>query len=303
MCIAIAKKAGVAIQESILETCFNNNPDGAGFAVEEEDGTIMIDKGYFTFASFMDAFRPHEKKKALIHFRIQTHGPVNKNNCHPFKVTDDVVFIHNGIISDVPNHRTRSDTRMFKSLYLRPIVSKYGPSVLNTKILKKLIEKFIGYSKLAFMVKGQEGFTIFNEKMGNKSKEGIWFSNTSWQPPKPAVYQPPVPYTPRPPVYQGSHWSKQPLPKKELPMLKTAYGEFYSFGTLIKLKWDLVTLNGTIPKGTVGEVEAVYADFTADVEFYHAEGKHEGIKTWQLEEVKDSSTISKEEWEGWGYSA
>ena len=32
MCIAIVKPAGTVISEDVLKQCFENNPDGAGFA-------------------------------------------------------------------------------------------------------------------------------------------------------------------------------------------------------------------------------------------------------------------------------
>src|SRR3990167_8960546 len=180
MCIAIAKQAGLAIQENILKTCFENNPDGAGFCVEV-DGKLIINKGYFTFEDFYTAYQPYEYKKALLHFRIRTHGDIDTDNCHPFVISDNLAFVHNGIINAVHAKGSESDTIIFNQQYLQPIVSKYGENALTSPALKQLIEHFIGYSKLVLFAKGQEDFIFFNETLGNRSLENVWFSNTSWQ--------------------------------------------------------------------------------------------------------------------------
>src|SRR3990170_9056739 len=117
MCIMIAKNKDLILKEKILKNCFNNNPDGAGFCVENEDKSFTIEKGFFSFESFYSAFQPHETKKALLHFRIRTHGDTDIENCHPFEVSDTIVFAHNGIISNVPTNKNKSDTRVFKDLY------------------------------------------------------------------------------------------------------------------------------------------------------------------------------------------
>ena len=59
----------------------------------------IVKKGYFTFKEFYKEYKPHGDKQVLIHFRIKTHGPIDKNNCHPFLVNNSLGFIHNGIIT------------------------------------------------------------------------------------------------------------------------------------------------------------------------------------------------------------
>jgi hypothetical protein len=38
MCIAIVKPRGVSLAEDRLRVCFENNPDGAGFAIATDAG-------------------------------------------------------------------------------------------------------------------------------------------------------------------------------------------------------------------------------------------------------------------------
>lgn len=283
MCIAIAKQAGVAITESILRNCFENNPDGAGFCVEV-DGQLKINKGYFTFEDFYAAYQPYEYQKSLIHFRIRTHGNVDVDNCHPFVVTDDVAFIHNGIISNVTAKGSESDTIVFNKLYLQPIVAKYGQEALTSTALKNLIENFIGFSKLAVFVKGQEDFIFFNESMGNRSKEGIWFSNYSWQNTK----------TYTPPPKKDKTETNLPIPfhektteeRKEIDFLSLRDGSTFCFGTLVEVSFPINHTTGTIPKGAIGEIDCVYNDRTVDVDFY-MEGKVKSIYPYALKVLPD----------------
>lgn len=185
MCIAIYKPAGSIISKETLQQCFNANPDGAGFLYGT--GTkVKIRKGFFDFPSFYQAYRVHENKALLIHFRIKTHGAVEVSNCHPFYVTDEVGFIHNGVISKHGSNANKSDTRDFNEKVLRPMLKSFGTTIIHSPQIQPLIESYIGYSKLVFMDK-DSNVTIYNESMGNYSGD-IWFSNHSWEPPKPYTY-------------------------------------------------------------------------------------------------------------------
>lgn len=303
MCIAIAKQADIAINRSILQQCFNSNPDGAGFCIEI-NGSLVINKGYFTFDDFYTAFKPYENLKALIHFRIRTHGDKDETNCHPFYINDDLVFIHNGVINNVHAPANLSDTIVFNNNFLSPLVSKFGNSALTDPAVKPMIENFIGCSKLAMFVKGQEDFVFFNEAMGNRSTEGIWFSNTSWQAPK--VY---------PPQYkdergrfkgykskeQWDFWeSESTIPKSHLVREKvttitTTQGITFCIADQIKTCFDLTAPIGTIPRGAYGEITQCYSDKTVDINFY-IEGQVNNLYTYALTRL-DITPLLLNTWE------
>jgi glucosamine 6-phosphate synthetase-like amidotransferase/phosphosugar isomerase protein len=98
MCIAIYKPKNKIISETTLAECFRSNRDGAGFMYVDKK-ELKIQKGFFTFQEFYDAYKEHENKQCVVHFRIKTHGPVAEDNCHPFEVNQSLGFVHNGIIS------------------------------------------------------------------------------------------------------------------------------------------------------------------------------------------------------------
>ena len=159
MCIIAIKPAGKKMQWDVLKTCFENNPDGAGFAYPKGE-SVYISKGFMDFKSFRRAVNEANIKRgtmALFHFRIATHGGVSEANCHPFPLTSDekvlralevkstFAIAHNGIVPDMERSKTMSDTMVFVRDYLAPL----GASVADPNV-QHLIGKAAA-SKLAIM--------------------------------------------------------------------------------------------------------------------------------------------------------
>ena len=184
MCIAIMKSANKKISKSTLRRCYDANPDGAGF-MYAEDKQLVVNKGYFTFKEFYKEYKPHGDKQVLIHFRIKTHGPIDKDNCHPFLVNSGLGIIHNGIITGYGSS-IKSDTIEFTESILQKIVAKHGNNSLFDDPMVELIENVIGYSKLVFLDR-HGNYTIMNEKKGNWN-DGVWYSNMSWKKPEPVKH-------------------------------------------------------------------------------------------------------------------
>jgi hypothetical protein len=178
LCIAIYKEKGKVITRETLLECFNHNPDGAGF-VYVADGKLYMEKGFFKFQDFYDAYLPHMEHQALIHFRIKTHGAVDKTNCHPFMITNNFAFIHNGTISG-HGEKDFSDTYMFNEEVLKPMVKVFGIKSLWQPFMKTVLEDYIGWSKLIFL-DSRGNFNIYNEDKG-EWVDGVWYSNTSYKP-------------------------------------------------------------------------------------------------------------------------
>ena len=184
MCIAIMKSVNKKINKKTLQRCYDANPDGAGF-MYAKDKKLTVKKGYFTFKDFYKEYKPHEDKQVLLHFRIKTHGPIDKNNCHPFLVNSGLGFIHNGIISGYGNNK-KSDTIEFNEAILQKIVAKHGNNSLFDDPMVELIENVIGYSKLVFLDR-HGNYKIMNENKGSWDN-GIWYSNSSYKKPEPVQY-------------------------------------------------------------------------------------------------------------------
>ena len=160
MCVIIVKeKNGSLPKKESLENCFNTNGDGAGF-MYVEDGKVVIDKGYMNFKSFYkhykklcNKFDNFEGKNLVMHMRISTAGGVQRENTHPFPLTDnlmqmkktylrsDVGVVHNGIISAAKPTKTQeenaiNDTMIFIKEYLKPIYDNWHECFTNTAFMQ-----------------------------------------------------------------------------------------------------------------------------------------------------------------------
>lgn len=174
MCIAIYKPEGYTLLPETLETCWDNNPDGAGFMYAEKNKLIIV-KGLMSFVEFLTAYTPHENKQLVLHFRIATHGKTNQENTHPFSISKNLGLIHNGIINKVTCdiNKDMSDTWHFIEKYIKPFQEYcFHPQ------FKELIEDFIGHNKFILLNNFGE-YTIYNESSGSWNTN-CWFSNQSY---------------------------------------------------------------------------------------------------------------------------
>jgi len=180
MCLAIFKPKGVEIKKKYLRNGWDNNEDGAGFALARGNA-VEIHKGFFTFKEFYTAFKEfnNPREVALIHFRWGTHGPNNAANCHPFSVCGDkYAMIHNGIIDIKRENFALSDTAHFCELVLQPILEK-GVE-FDSGALRYLVEGSIGDLNKIVLLRGDGAHVIFHEKKG-EWKNGSWYSNNGYQ--------------------------------------------------------------------------------------------------------------------------
>ena len=63
MCIIVAKRSGIPMPDrTILHTCFENNPDGAG-VMWTEDHKVHIRKGFMTVDDFRKSIEKLRRSK------------------------------------------------------------------------------------------------------------------------------------------------------------------------------------------------------------------------------------------------
>jgi glutamine amidotransferase len=187
MCIAILSPKGTQLSKESLSNCWLNNYNGAGFMYNDDNNVMRVVKELKDFEKFYKKYENIRKKfpnsTMLIHFRISTHGIINKANCHPFKVNNALGFIHNGVIHDVEEDDKYSDTNMFNRTVLRKIPG-LNVNLLNSKGMKKLVGELIGRSKLVFM-DNENNYSIIlgstNDNKGHWGDDGVWYSNSSYK--------------------------------------------------------------------------------------------------------------------------
>jgi predicted glutamine amidotransferase len=171
MCIAILNEKGILTKE-ILSNSWENNDQGAGL-LYNHNGKLITFKTYNKkeFIKTYFKVRSNIKTKIVLHFRIATSGFEQFTNLHPFLVNDNLGFVHNGVISGLGNNK-HSDTYQFNEM-----LKKLKPDFLTCQTTVKLIQSFIGSSKLIFLNK-DDSHHIINENLGQWI-EGNWYSNDS----------------------------------------------------------------------------------------------------------------------------
>ena len=200
MCIIIVKQQGVDLpKKSILETCFDNNPDGCGYMYNDSEG-VHIRKGFMTYKAFEADFNKMSEKidfknaTVVYHFRISTQAGVNKQCTHPYPLSNnmkdmkklfvkaDIGVAHNGIISLTSTYgaKDHNDTMEFITDYLSLIIN--DSDFYNNQKSIKLIKKLIGASRLAILDKsGHCTMIAGGGEWVHDKKTGLYFSNTTYK--------------------------------------------------------------------------------------------------------------------------
>lgn len=180
MCIAILNTKGTTLKKQLLNNCWENNGDGAGILYIDNDNQLQTFKTLESFDEFYDAYstikQRYGKRNMLLHFRISTHGTINEENCHPFIVDENVGFIHNGMISNVPDSVQYSDTNMLNRTLLQKMKVGFEQ---DDDVLDFLMSLIGNGNKLVFLNKNNE-WSIVNEGAGHWNL-GCWFSNDSYK--------------------------------------------------------------------------------------------------------------------------
>jgi predicted glutamine amidotransferase len=100
-----------------LDHAENSNPDGYG--IHTPDRVILSFDAKLKYASEVLAELPGDTL-ATIHFRLATHGKVNKPNAHPFTIGEGVFLMHNGVLRgieyDCPKGKHSDTALLAKSL-------------------------------------------------------------------------------------------------------------------------------------------------------------------------------------------
>ena len=107
MCVIVIKPPNTSIKREHLEAMYKQNPHGVG--ISYYDPTLNKIKWVKGLTDQDEIFKIVEDLypiEAIIHFRYATCGPINKEMCHPFPISEenalsgesDAIFFHNGEI-------------------------------------------------------------------------------------------------------------------------------------------------------------------------------------------------------------
>lgn len=206
MCLLVKQPAATSFTDDFLKDVYSKNSDGFG-VMYAEGGKVHVFKCLPANAQeFVDFYRAHaDGKDCVWHARMQTHGDIDMDNCHPYKVTDDIWMAHNGVLSSGNDaDTTRSDTWHFIRNILAPSL-KADPNLMLDDNWVRFVGSVIGSSNKFGFVRSDGKIAIVNEKSG-VNFVGAWLSNTyAWSTAK-FGFQAPYQSQSRYGSYQGSGW-------------------------------------------------------------------------------------------------
>ena len=207
MCIiAVSMKGAKQPTLEQLKNMFTNNPDGAGYMYARK-GVVHIHKGFMLWEDFIRAVKAENfgpEDPVVYHFRISTQAGVNPRMTHPFPLTPNLLqcealdvdckigLAHNGIIrmtSSVKETRY-SDTALFISSYMTKLI-RHRSDVNSLEVLNMI--DHLTNSKWAILTADGD-IRIVGHFVG---KDGLLFSNSTYEPSKWAKGGKKAPYAPR----------------------------------------------------------------------------------------------------------
>lgn len=194
MCIICVSNKGIKqpTKDQLLQM-FLNNPHGAGFMFAR-NGAVTIHKGFMKFAEFYAAVKAENFTKndvVIYHFRISTQAGVTPEMTHPFPLTANIAeckaldtvcnigVAHNGIITLTTNHADKeyNDTAHFIAEYMSRIITTESDLKDQNKLRRV---EMLAKSKLAIL---SGSGTVATLGYFIKDKDGLLFSNYTYQPP------------------------------------------------------------------------------------------------------------------------
>lgn len=179
--------------ETILKGCYQKNPDYCGFMWAENEKVSV--RRFRKFEEFYRTFLEEHRRVGgespmTIHFRLASAGSVSMDNAHPFKVSDQLAFVHNGTINKAEMDKEYPNVHMSDTHKLNKFIMKHlPPDFQDHPELMALLASFTSPSRLLIM-RGDKKVSIIGDNVyGANWKNGCWYSCAipTYVPPKEIV--------------------------------------------------------------------------------------------------------------------
>lgn len=161
-----------SISKDILADAYDSNQDGWGIMYSYRQ-KLKVTRG-FTLENLYRALEKVPDVEIFVHLRMRTHGDISQSNLHPYRVTNDLYLMHNGIVDVHRPYSSWSDTKAVVAL-ITPLV-KSNPLVIFTPGFQKLFEPISKGSRFVFLHSSGRHL-IFNRNQGVEYQD-LWCSNT-----------------------------------------------------------------------------------------------------------------------------
>jgi len=184
MCIIIEAPTGVEFDAGIVYEEQFYNSDGVGLVYWDKGKRVTArafsDKKQFKLLDFACSL-PADTPRYL-HMRIATHGSLDLANVHPFRINQDWLVMHNGVMGTFAAlaGTDKSDTARFAE-WVGYMSAAYKQSdladPLTDKRFRMALRRMVGYSRLVFIHRDPErSFKVDTDQSGYRHG-GCWYSH------------------------------------------------------------------------------------------------------------------------------
>lgn len=180
MCLIIQKPAGIEVPYALLDSAWEQNPDGAGIMYKRPDAEPVIYKvpvGAWAdpVAHISKVLEELKSVEVGIHFRWRTHGPITADNIHPYRLPSGAGWImHNGILKTDAGYKAVEDTMSDTAWYVANYLNDAPPA--NVSAYWHLVGADIGAQNKMLLLDTAGAFHRINEKSWSLYK-GLYLSN------------------------------------------------------------------------------------------------------------------------------
>jgi len=183
MCLLVQQTSETNFSDEFLTDVYSKNKDGLGIMYAEAGHVIVKKLLPVSAADFIEFYLQYaDGRDCIWHARMQTHGDIDLENCHPYFVTSRIWMSHNGILSSGnDSDKTKSDTWHFIRHIIQPVLA-YEPDRILDPSYQAFLGSLIGNgNKFGFMT-GNGDAVIINRQSGIEYNHA-WLSNTyAWSP-------------------------------------------------------------------------------------------------------------------------
>jgi hypothetical protein len=174
MCLIVISKKEQVIPKAVFQDICTHNADGFGM-MYLEGGRVQVEK-HASSSNYKHLHRIYMRvrdKNPIMHFRMRTHGDVNKEMSHPYDCGYGVWMMHNGVMHNSQgDDKTKSDTWYFVKDVIAPLfkeVRNPGKFIQSVAFYNIMIDCAAG-QRLVFL--GPQGYAIMNDSLWYTPKTG-----------------------------------------------------------------------------------------------------------------------------------
>jgi hypothetical protein len=185
MCIIFYNERGTEYNPNEVSNAWFANDDGVGL-MWVDNGEVKVIRDLMSREDTVKLALAMTGIPHVLHLRYGTHGPTNRELCHPFRVTpveaaETVWMAHNGVMTDEECGGSPGPDESDTSVLARTLQAKsqsLGSDIFfNEGFLRDLESRIDPYNKIIFLGSSGRVGIVHPGSWHTDDDTGIWYSN------------------------------------------------------------------------------------------------------------------------------